>query len=90
MDYDNITRLTSTALLLCLLVSLPAVGVAAIAGLLISFLQAITSLQDSSISHGLKLIIVSLVIVVAAPWGLPPSCSSPIRSCRHSSLRGQP
>lgn len=35
MDYDNITRLTSTALLLCLLVSLPAVGVAAIAGLLI-------------------------------------------------------
>lgn len=37
--------------------------------LLISFLQAITSLQDSSISHGLKLIIVSLVIVVAAPWG---------------------
>lgn len=54
MDYDNITRLTSTALLLCLLVSLPAVGVAAIAGLLISFLQAITSLQDSSISHGLE------------------------------------
>ena len=47
----------------------PAVAVSAIAGLLISFVQAVTSLQDSSISHGLKLIIVSVVIVVAAPWG---------------------
>ncbi|KHK49844.1 aldolase [Ralstonia sp. A12] len=69
MDYDNITQVTSTALMLCLLVSLPAVAVSAIAGLLISFVQAVTSLQDSSISHGLKLIIVSVVIVVAAPWG---------------------
>ena len=69
MDYDNITRLTSTALMLCLLAPLPAVAVPATAGLLISFVQAVTSLQDSSISHGLKLIIVSVVIVVAAPWG---------------------
>lgn len=69
MDFDAITQLTTSALTLCLLVSLPAVGIAAAAGLLIAFLQAITSLQDSSISHGLKFLIVTVVIIIAAPWG---------------------
>lgn len=69
MDTDAITHLTTDALTLCLLVSLPAVAVAAVAGLLIAFLQAVTSLQDSTISHGFKFLIVTVVIIVAAPWG---------------------
>lgn len=69
MDSDAITHLTTSALTLCLLVSLPAVAVAAAAGLLISFVQAVTSLQDTSISHGIKFLIVTVVIIVAAPWG---------------------
>jgi type III secretion protein S len=69
MDYDNIIRLTSEALLLCLLVSLPVVAVSAIVGLLVSFVQAITSLQDQSISQGAKLIAVVITLVIAAPWG---------------------
>jgi type III secretion protein S len=50
-------------------VSLPAVLVAALVGLLVSFLQAVTSLQDSSISHSVKLVAVSVAIMLAAPWG---------------------
>jgi type III secretion protein S len=50
-------------------VSLPAVLVAALVGLLVSFLQAVTSLQDSSISHSIKLVAVSVAIMLAAPWG---------------------
>ncbi|VWB88521.1 type III secretion system export apparatus subunit SctS [Burkholderia lata] len=69
MESDAITQLTTNALTLCLLVSLPAVGVAAAAGLLIAFLQAVTSLQDSSISHGVKFLVVTIVVVIAAPWG---------------------
>jgi type III secretion protein S len=69
MDYENIGRLTTTAMTLCLLISLPAVAVAAVVGLAVSFLQAVTSLQDSSISHGIKLIVVTVVIILAAPWG---------------------
>ncbi|TKC91522.1 EscS/YscS/HrcS family type III secretion system export apparatus protein [Trinickia terrae] len=69
MDADAITHLTTNALTLCLLVSLPAVAIAAAAGLLISFIQAVTSLQDTSISHGIKFLIVTVVIIVAAPWG---------------------
>jgi type III secretion protein S len=69
MEYDQILQLTSQALLLCLLVSLPAIAVSAIVGLLVSFLQAITSLQDQSISQGVKLVAVVIVLVIAAPWG---------------------
>ena len=35
MDHDSVIRLTSEALLLCLLVSLPAIVVAAVVGLLV-------------------------------------------------------
>ena len=36
MDFDNIGRLTSSGMMLCLLISLPAVLVAALVGLLVS------------------------------------------------------
>ena len=69
MDNDNIIRVTSEAMLLCLLVSLPAVLVAACVGLLVSFVQAITSLQEQAISQAAKLISVVVTLLVAAPWG---------------------
>ena len=68
MHYENVIRLTSEALMMCLLLSLPAVAVSAIVGLLISFVQAVTSLQDSSISQGVKLLAVTVVVALCAPW----------------------
>jgi type III secretion protein S len=68
MQYDVLVGMTSEALLLCLLLSLPAVGISALVGLLVSFFQAVTSLQDSSISQGIKLFAVGVVAFVAAPW----------------------
>ena len=68
MHYENIIRLTSEALMMCLMLSLPAVAVSAIVGLLISFVQAVTSLQDSSISQGIKLLAVTVVVAIGAPW----------------------
>jgi type III secretion protein S len=68
MGYDAVVRLASEALMLCVVLSLPAVAVSALVGLMVSFLQAVTSLQDQSISQGVKLLVVSLVVVVSAPW----------------------
>lgn len=68
MTYDVVVQLTSEALMMCVLLSLPAVAVSAVIGLLVSFFQAITSLQDSSISQGIKLLAVTGVVVVTAPW----------------------
>ena len=46
MEYESVIRLTSEALLLCLLVSMPPIVVAAVVGLLVSFVQAVTSLRQ--------------------------------------------
>lgn len=68
METDTLIRITTHGLLLCLYISLPVVAAAAVTGLLISFVQAITSLQDQSISFGVKLAVVTVVILITAPW----------------------
>jgi type III secretion protein S len=69
MNFDDVIRLSSQAMLMCLFVSLPAVLVSAVVGLLVSFVQAITSLQDQAISQAAKLIAVVITLLIAAPWG---------------------
>ena len=69
MDNEGLIRLCSEAMLLCLLVSMPAVVVAAVVGLLVSFVQAVTSLQEQSIGQAAKMIAVVIAVVIAAPWG---------------------
>lgn len=68
MTHESIVQLTSEALMLCLLLSLPAVAVAAIVGLLVALVQAVTSLQDQAISQGVKLIAVTISVAVSASW----------------------
>ncbi|XUW93396.1 type III secretion system export apparatus subunit SctS (plasmid) [Burkholderia sp. M6-3] len=67
MNIDALIGLTTQGLLLCLYVSLPIVVIAAGVGLVVSFLQAVTSLQDQTLSFGVKLVAVVLALVVAAP-----------------------
>ena len=69
MGTEDISRVTSEALLLCLIVSLPTVIVAATVGLLIAFVQAVTSLQEQAIGQGAKMISVLVTLLLAAPWG---------------------
>jgi type III secretion protein S len=68
MDIDTLVRFTTKGMLLCMYISLPIVIVAALVGLGVSFLQAITSMQDQTLSHGVKLIAVTVAIVIAAPF----------------------
>ncbi|RQP22728.1 type III secretion system export apparatus subunit SctS [Piscinibacter terrae] len=69
MGSEEIVRVTSEAMMLCLVVSLPAVLVAAGVGLLVAFVQAVTSLQEQAISQGAKMISVVVTLLLAAPWG---------------------
>lgn len=68
MDVASLIRLTIEGLLLCMYVTLPVVIVAAVVGLAVSFLQAVTSMQDQSLSHGVKLVAVVIAIIVIAPF----------------------
>jgi type III secretion protein S len=75
VDTETLMRLTTQGLLLCLTASLPPVIVAAAVGLGISFFQAITSMQDQTLSHVAKLVAVTIAVIVTAPL----SCAAVLR-----------
>jgi flagellar biosynthesis protein FliQ len=65
---EHLTATAQEALLLALAVSLPVVILAAIAGLVIAVLSAATQVQDITLSHLPRLLVVSLALVVLGPW----------------------
>lgn len=65
---DRLTLLGQDALLLALVVSLPAVAVAALIGLVVAALQAATQIQDATISHLPRLLAVTLALILVGPW----------------------
>ncbi|WP_027793967.1 type III secretion system export apparatus subunit SctS [Paraburkholderia acidipaludis] len=69
METDTLVRLTTQGLLLCLSVSMPVIVVAAVSGLAVSFVQAITSMQDQSISYAVKLVAVVATVLFMGAWG---------------------
>jgi type III secretion HrpO family protein len=65
---EALTTLSQDALLLSLAVSLPAVLIAALVGLVVAALQAATQIQDATISHLPRLLAVTLALIVVGPW----------------------
>ncbi len=64
----ELTTLAQEALLLGLAVSLPIVGVAAVAGLIVAVFQAATQVQDFTLAHLPRLVVVAVTLAVAGPW----------------------
>ena len=62
MAVDIMRNLLQTGLIL----AIPILGTATVVGLLISFLQSITSLQEQTLTFVPKLICVSLAIILSA------------------------
>lgn len=65
---SHLTELAQTALLLAVALSLPVVGVAAVVGLLVAALQAVTQLQDATIAHLPRFLVVALALALTGPW----------------------
>ncbi len=59
---------TKNALILVLLLSLPTILVASLVGLLVSLIQALTQIQEQTLSFAIKLIAVIATIIVTARW----------------------
>jgi flagellar biosynthesis protein FliQ len=68
MSPDTLLALLREALWLMALVSLPPLGASLLAGLLSSFLQAVTQLQESALSVVPKLAAAMLSLALAGPW----------------------
>lgn len=58
------------AIQLALLVGAPLLGAALAVGLAVSLVQAVTSIQEQTLSSIPKLVAVALVLLVLAPWML--------------------
>ena len=63
-----VIELIKESLLLVLLLSLPPILVASVVGILFSLFQAITQLQEQTLSFGIKLIAVSITLFLTAGW----------------------
>jgi type III secretion protein S len=62
---------TDLALQVCYLVlmlSMPAIAVASLTGLLVSIFQAVTQLQEQTLSFGVKLVSVIATMLLTAGW----------------------
>ena len=66
MSHEQIIQLTVQGLTLVLLISLPISIVSALVGLLVSLIQAVTSLQDQTVPQAAKLLVVTVVLLIAA------------------------
>lgn len=68
MDPAELTRLTAETLYLVLLVSGPPLVVALGIGLVVGLLQAVTQVQEQTLSFVPKLVAVATVLVVGGGW----------------------
>lgn len=68
MVSDFITQVTNQALLLTLIVSGPPVVLSLMVGLLIALFQAITQIQEQSLTFVPKVVVVFGTLAVLGPW----------------------
>ncbi len=68
MSEATILDLTAKAILLVLLLSMPPILIASVVGIGVSLLQALTQVQEQTIGAAIKLVVVTLVLLLAARW----------------------
>jgi flagellar biosynthetic protein FliQ len=70
MDQDTVVNLASQAMSLALKVAGPLLLVGLVVGLVVSIFQAVTQIQEQSLTLIPKIIGIAVVIVVLGPWML--------------------
>jgi type III secretion HrpO family protein len=68
MQDSQILYLTSRALMLVLMLSGPPIVVASVVGVAVSLIQALTQIQEQTLSFAIKLIAVVITIFATAGW----------------------
>jgi flagellar biosynthetic protein FliQ len=68
MDQDTVMNLSTQALDLVIKVGGPLLLVGLVVGLVVSVFQAITQIQEQSLSFIPKIIATAVVLIVAGPW----------------------
>lgn len=70
MTEELIMKLGQDALKTTAMVSAPLLGAALVTGLAVSILQAITQINEATLTFIPKMVIIGIVIILAGPWML--------------------
>jgi flagellar biosynthesis protein FliQ len=68
MSVEQIIEIGRDLLYTALLLALPTLAASLVVGLLVSILQAITSIQEQTLTFVPRLLAAGLVLVLAMPW----------------------
>jgi flagellar biosynthesis protein FliQ len=68
MTQETAIEMLRALITIALMVVTPIIGAAIIVGVIVSLLQAITSIQEPTLSFAPKLLAVGTVIIISAPW----------------------
>ncbi len=68
MPAAELVRNAQQALLLVVAVSLPVLGVAAVVGLVVAAFQAASQIQDPTLAHLPRLLVVVAALALLGPW----------------------
>jgi len=68
MTQNFIFEVTTKMLMLVLILSMPPIIIATAVGLFVALMQALTQVQEQTLSFAVKLIVVTIIIIVMAPW----------------------
>lgn len=68
MDVDQAVELGRAAIMLTLMVGAPVMGIAIVVGLLVSILQAVTQIQDQTLSFVPKIVAMFFALLYVLPW----------------------
>jgi type III secretion HrpO family protein len=60
--------LTYKALILVLMLSMPPIVMAAVVGIMVSLVQAVTQIQDQTLSFGFRLVAVIITLIATVRW----------------------
>ncbi|MDA1353044.1 MAG: flagellar biosynthesis protein FliQ [bacterium] len=68
MTLDNVTAVVNEGIQIIIITSMPSIGLGLLVGLLIAVFQAVTQIQEQTLTFVPKMIIVFIVISATFPW----------------------
>jgi flagellar biosynthetic protein FliQ len=68
MNIDAVTSVVNNAVEVIILASLPTVGLGLLVGLIIAIIQAVTQIQEQTLTFVPKMIVVLWVLAATFPW----------------------
>jgi flagellar biosynthetic protein FliQ len=89
MGTELVIRITQDLFLVALLVSMPALLVSLVVGLAVSIFQAVTSIQDQTLSYVPRIILVGLAIVLTLGLSLQQAVEFTRRMIGYAAGAGQ-